>query len=133
VCGVACLAAVLALLLETTHPHLAKEVIYVAGDRVVTDPLCQPFSMGRNLWCIYSKKHINDDPETVADKRNWNIETLRRMKKELSKVGDCCQQLAPSKLSLRNTQYYVICTYASIALQTMLYVFKGLVFGWNRW
>ena len=31
------------------------EVIYVAGDRVVTDALCKPFSMGRNLFCVHSK------------------------------------------------------------------------------
>jgi glycerol-3-phosphate O-acyltransferase len=31
------------------HPNMATDVIYVAGDRVVTDPLCKPFSMGRNL------------------------------------------------------------------------------------
>ena len=40
-------AAVWALLLEGTHPNLATDVIYVAGDRVVSDPLCKPFSMGR--------------------------------------------------------------------------------------
>ena len=40
------------------HPNLATDVIYVAGDRVVTDALCKPFSMGRNLFCVHSKKHI---------------------------------------------------------------------------
>jgi hypothetical protein len=44
------------------HPNLScpalpcpTEVIYVAGDRVVTDALCKPFSMGRNLFCVHSK------------------------------------------------------------------------------
>lgn len=44
-----------ALLLEDAFPHLATDVIYVAGDRVVTDALCKPFSMGRNLFCVHSK------------------------------------------------------------------------------
>jgi glycerol-3-phosphate O-acyltransferase len=30
----------------------------VAGDRVTTDLLAMPFSMGRNLLCIFSKKHV---------------------------------------------------------------------------
>ena len=42
-----------ALVLEATHPGLATDVVYVAGDRVVTDPLCKPFSMGRNLFCVH--------------------------------------------------------------------------------
>lgn len=46
-------AQVWALLLEATHPGLATDVVYVAGDRVVTDPLCKPFSMGRNLFCVH--------------------------------------------------------------------------------
>ena len=36
-------------------PPIHAEVIYVAGDRVVTDALCKPFSMGRNLFCVHSK------------------------------------------------------------------------------
>ena len=42
-----------ALLLEAVQPGLATDVVYVAGDRVVTDPLCKPFSMGRNLFCVH--------------------------------------------------------------------------------
>uniref|UniRef100_A0A6N2KWD8 Glycerol-3-phosphate acyltransferase, chloroplastic n=1 Tax=Salix viminalis TaxID=40686 RepID=A0A6N2KWD8_SALVM len=53
--------------------------IYVAGDRVVTDPLCKPFSMGRNLICVYSKKHMNDDPEHSEEKRKANIRSLKEM------------------------------------------------------
>ncbi|CAK9153229.1 unnamed protein product [Ilex paraguariensis] len=39
--------AVIALLLEAKNPHIAENMIYVAGDRIITDPLCKPFSMGR--------------------------------------------------------------------------------------
>ena len=88
----------------------------MAGDRVITDPLCKPFSMGRylnlsfdygllhdrlkcnisnpfiddfwfffscfafrNLICVYSKKHMNDDPELVDMKRKANTRSLKEM------------------------------------------------------
>merc|ERR1712176_523361 len=36
-------------MLEKRLPELAENIIYVAGDRVVTDPLAKPFSMGSNM------------------------------------------------------------------------------------
>ncbi|XP_024030498.1 glycerol-3-phosphate acyltransferase, chloroplastic isoform X2 [Morus notabilis] len=71
--------AVIALLLEATNPHLAENMIYIAGDRVLTDPLCKPFSMGRNLICVYSKKHMFDVPEFVEMKRRANTRSLKEM------------------------------------------------------
>ncbi|KAK9928048.1 hypothetical protein M0R45_025202 [Rubus argutus] len=71
--------AVIALLLETTNPHLAEKMTYIAGDRVVTDPLCKPFSIGRNLICVYSKKHMNDVPELAEMKRKANTRSLKEM------------------------------------------------------
>ncbi|KAI3435020.1 hypothetical protein D9Q98_003072 [Chlorella vulgaris] len=79
--------AVFALLLEKTFPKLAQEVIYVAGDRVVTDALCKPFSMGRNLFCVHSKKHIDDVPELKAEKQAMNRRTLRAMQTALNEGG----------------------------------------------
>lgn len=49
-------------MLQDLQPKLATDVVYVAGDRVVTDALCKPFSMGRNLFCVHSKKHLDDVP-----------------------------------------------------------------------
>lgn len=71
--------AVIALLLEKTNPHMAENMIYIAGDRVVSDPLCKPFSMGRNLLCVYSKKHMYDVPELVDMKRRANTRSLKEM------------------------------------------------------
>ncbi|CAL1376129.1 unnamed protein product [Linum trigynum] len=71
--------AVIALLLERTNPHIAENLIYVAGDRVITDPLCKPFSMGRNLICVYSKKHMFDVPELAEMKQKANIRSLKEM------------------------------------------------------
>ncbi|XP_052134173.1 glycerol-3-phosphate acyltransferase, chloroplastic [Oryza glaberrima] len=71
--------AIIALLLERSNPWISENIVYVAGDRVVTDPLCKPFSMGRNLICVYSKKHMNDFPELVDMKRRANTRSLKEM------------------------------------------------------
>ncbi|WVZ57789.1 hypothetical protein U9M48_008131 [Paspalum notatum var. saurae] len=71
--------AIISLLLEKTNPWISENIIYVAGDRVVTDPLCKPFSMGRNLICVYSKKHMNDYPELIEMKRRSNTRSLKEM------------------------------------------------------
>ena len=79
-------AAVWALLLEGTHAGLATDVIYVAGDRVVTDPLCKPFSMGRNMFCVHSKKRMDDVPELKEEKQRTNRRTLSAMLKALKEA-----------------------------------------------
>lgn len=87
--------AVWALLLESRFPKLATEVAYVAGDRVITDPLCIPFSLGRNLYCVHSKKHLNDVPELKAEKAATNRQTLRVMARDLA-AGGVLIWVAPS-------------------------------------
>ncbi|KAG9453010.1 hypothetical protein H6P81_005914 [Aristolochia fimbriata] len=71
--------AVISLLLETTHPNITEKMTFVAGDRVLTDPVCKPFSMGRNLICVYSKKHMYDIPELVEMKKRANTRSLKEM------------------------------------------------------
>jgi glycerol-3-phosphate O-acyltransferase len=71
--------AIIALLLEKSNPWICENIVYVAGDRVVTDLLCKPFSMGRNLICVYSKKHMNDYPELIEMKRKSNTRSLKEM------------------------------------------------------
>ncbi|KIY97363.1 hypothetical protein MNEG_10600 [Monoraphidium neglectum] len=78
---------VFAHMTEATHPRLAQEVIYVAGDRVVTDALCKPFSMGRNLFCVHSKKHLDDIPELKAAKQETNRRTLVAMARAFNEGG----------------------------------------------
>ena len=60
---------------------------YVAGDRVVTDLLCKPFSMGKNLLCVHSKKHMNDDPSQKSAKMKQNLNTVKAMQRLLKKGG----------------------------------------------
>jgi glycerol-3-phosphate O-acyltransferase len=53
----------ISLLLEDEFPDTGRQMIFVAGERVLTDPLASPISMGRNLLCIYSKRYIDHPPE----------------------------------------------------------------------
>ncbi|KAI4377988.1 hypothetical protein MLD38_015534 [Melastoma candidum] len=87
--------AFIALLLESTHEDIAQNLIYVAGDRVLTDPLSKPFSMGRNLFCVYSKKHILDVPELAEMKKKANIRSLKEMALVLRR-GSQIVWIAPS-------------------------------------
>lgn len=78
---------IFAHMLLDAHPKLAKDVIYVAGDRVITDALCKPFSMGRNLFCVHSKRYMDAEPEKKAEKTATNRKTLRAMGEALAKGG----------------------------------------------
>jgi glycerol-3-phosphate O-acyltransferase len=66
---------------------LAENMFYVAGHKVTTDALAIPFSMGRNLICIHSKKHIDADPETKPIKQKQNLAAMSGMLSELKKGG----------------------------------------------
>lgn len=85
----------ISILLEKTHPVLAKEMIFVAGHRVVMDPMAVPFSKGRNLLCIYSKKYIETPPEEKNSKIAHNHKTMKKMAQLLSSGGKCIY-VAPS-------------------------------------
>ncbi|KAG5384859.1 hypothetical protein IGI04_036329 [Brassica rapa subsp. trilocularis] len=87
--------AVISLLLEAHCPYIGENIKCVAGDRVITDPLCKPFSMGRNLICVYSKKHMNDDPELVDMKRKANTRSIKEMATML-RSGSQLIWIAPS-------------------------------------
>lgn len=85
----------ISLLLENTFPKLAKEMIFVAGQRVISDPLAIPLSMGRNLLCIFSKKYIEHPPEQKEEKLIHNQKTMKKMSQLLSEGGKCIY-VAPS-------------------------------------
>ncbi|KAL2901214.1 Glycerol-3-phosphate acyltransferase chloroplastic [Bienertia sinuspersici] len=82
--------AVIALLLEKTNSHIAENMIYIAGDRVVTDPLCKPFSMGRDgskiIWIAPSGGRDRPDavtgdwyPEHQATFDIASVDNMRRL------------------------------------------------------
>jgi len=86
---------IFSVLLDPEHPGFAEETIFVAGDRVTTDLLAQPFSMGRNLLCIYSKKHVDNPPELKSQKKRHNMMVMKQMQ-NLFKEGGHVVWVAPS-------------------------------------
>jgi glycerol-3-phosphate O-acyltransferase len=70
-------------------------MVFVAGHRVTTDPLAVPFSRGRNLLSIYSKKYVDADPEKKQERLLHNQRTIKRMGQLLSEGGYCIY-VAPS-------------------------------------
>lgn len=86
---------VISLFLEKEYPELAANMIFVAGHRVITDPIAIPMSMGRNLLCIFSKKYIDNPPEKKAEKLSHNARTMKAME-ELLRQGGACIYVAPS-------------------------------------
>lgn len=80
----------IALLLEKTHPQLAGDIIYVAGERVVTDPMAIPFSLGTNILCVYSKRYAQE-----PEKRLHNVKTMVILKRLLEEGGKAIY-VAPS-------------------------------------
>jgi glycerol-3-phosphate O-acyltransferase len=77
------------------YGDLAADAVYVAGHKVTTDPLAIPFSMGRNLICIHSKKHINADPETKSVKQRENLKAMGALLNKF-KEGGALLWVAPS-------------------------------------
>lgn len=86
---------VISLMLEKNHAKLAEDMIMVAGHRVVSDPLAIPFSKGRNLLCIFSKKHMENPPEEKQQKLLHNQRTMQKMTQLLAEGGKCIY-VAPS-------------------------------------
>ncbi|CAM9553654.1 unnamed protein product [Ascophyllum nodosum] len=66
---------VISLLMEREgYGKLASGLVDVAGHRVTTDPLAIPFSMGRNLLWIFSKKYTENPPSSRARSRSTTCE-----------------------------------------------------------
>jgi glycerol-3-phosphate O-acyltransferase len=86
---------IISLMLEAKYPRLAEEMVFVAGHRVTTDPVAIPFSRGRNLICIYSKRHIENPPEKKEEKTLHNRKAIESLKKLLHEGGKCIY-VAPS-------------------------------------
>lgn len=78
---------VIALLLEKNYPEIAEKMIFVAGERVITDPMAIPFSMGCDLLCIYSKRYIDHPLELKEQKLLHNKHTMEKMSRLLQEGG----------------------------------------------
>ncbi len=71
------------LLLKTKFPNLADKITFVAGERVVTDALAVPFSLGTNLFCVYSKKYFDVYPDRKTQMMEHNKCTMLRLGEHL--------------------------------------------------
>lgn len=85
----------ISILLEKKFPKIAEKLIFVAGDRVVSDPLAVPLSLGCNLLCIHSKRYIDSPPELKMKKQLHNKKTMDTMSCLLKK-GENIIYVAPS-------------------------------------
>ncbi|HSX25630.1 MAG TPA: 1-acyl-sn-glycerol-3-phosphate acyltransferase [Chlamydiales bacterium] len=95
---------IIALLLEKKYPALAEKIIYVAGERVVTEPLAIPFSLGCDLLCIYSKRYIDHPPELKAKKQLHNKNTMELMSRLLQEGGKIIYVAPSGGRDRRNAQ-----------------------------
>jgi glycerol-3-phosphate O-acyltransferase len=86
---------ILSLLLDDSYGEFVPNMIHVAGERVTTDPFAIPFSLGRNLLCIYSKKYLDHPPEKSLDKKEHNRRAMSDLS-DLLKEGGHCFWVAPS-------------------------------------
>ena len=86
----------ISLLIERSHQQLAEEMIFVAGERVLSDPLAVPLSLGRNLLCIYSKKYMANIPPEDREKRHVHNKKTMSIMGKLLYQGKKCIYVAPS-------------------------------------
>lgn len=85
----------LCILLEPYGREIIDALIFIAGERVVTDPIAIPFSIGCNLLCIYSKRYVDHPPEKKGEKLSHNSKTMKMMKALLDEGGKAIY-VAPS-------------------------------------
>lgn len=80
---------VLSILLELEgYGEMASDTIFLAGHKVTSDPLAIPFSMGRNLLTIFSKKYLNTFPDEEKEvKSARNRDTVTEMQRLFSEGG----------------------------------------------
>ncbi len=77
----------IAILAKDEFFSLISNIIFVAGERVILDPLAIPFSMGCSLLCIYSKRYIDLDITKKHQKQIHNKKVMSLMLSLLSEGG----------------------------------------------
>ncbi|MGH2638905.1 MAG: 1-acyl-sn-glycerol-3-phosphate acyltransferase [Rhabdochlamydiaceae bacterium] len=97
----------LSVLLDDHYPGFAEKMIFIAGERVITDPVAIPFSLGRHLLCIYSKRYIDHPPEKKMEKQTHNKRVMELMSL-LLKEGGKAIYVAPSGGRDRRSQEGVV-------------------------
>mmetsp|Transcript_22170 Transcript_22170/g.45228 ORF Transcript_22170/g.45228 Transcript_22170/m.45228 type:complete len:443 (-) Transcript_22170:398-1726(-) len=75
--------------------QIAKDIVFMAGERVLRDAIVVPFSRGCNLLTVYSKKHIDSEPELKPAKMQHNQRSMKQLGALFAK-GGTCMWYAPS-------------------------------------
>merc|ERR1719277_2192368 len=72
------------------QPAIGEKAIFVAGHKVTTDRLAIPFSLGRNLLTIFSKKYLDsfEDGEFKEAAAARNRQTVAEMQRLLTEGGN---------------------------------------------
>lgn len=86
---------VLSIFLKPHAPKLAEELFCVAGARVTSDPLAIPFTLGCNILSVYSKNHMDSDPDKRTAQQTHNLRTLSALSELLNQGGHAIY-VAPS-------------------------------------
>jgi glycerol-3-phosphate O-acyltransferase len=79
----------IAILTEEKYKKFSDQITFVAGERVVTDALAVPFSLGTNLFCVYSKKYFDVYPDRKATMLEHNKRTMLRLGEHLDSGSEC--------------------------------------------
>lgn len=77
----------LSCLLNERFSTLAEEMVFIAGERVIKDPLSIPLSWGRFLLCIHSKKHFSSDSQVYEQQKEHNKKAIFTLSALLSEGG----------------------------------------------
>jgi len=77
------------------YGKIAANTVFMAGERVLRDAIVVPFSRGCNLLTVYSKKHIDSEPDLKQAKMNHNQRTMKTLGMQFAK-GGTCMWFAPS-------------------------------------
>jgi len=86
---------ILHLLLDKEFSYLSKHITFIAGDRVLTDALAVPISLGLNLFSVYSKKYFHIYPQQKSKMIAHNKRTIFCISRHLKK-GQQCIVIFPS-------------------------------------
>jgi glycerol-3-phosphate O-acyltransferase len=70
------------------YGKMASDIVFMAGERVLRDAIVVPFSRGCNLLTVYSKKHIDSEPEMKPLKMTHNQAHILKSMKVLSKASE---------------------------------------------
>jgi len=77
------------------YGDIAKNTVFIAGERVLRDAIVVPFSRGCSLLTVYSKKHIDSEPDLKTAKMGHNGKTMKQLGQFFAK-GGTCMWFAPS-------------------------------------